>query len=63
MIDKYKYTIYPERTYVVNLDGDSVEVQGEDIVNIIPDVLRKKYVEAMFGYEVVPFDSTQESLV
>jgi hypothetical protein len=63
MIDKYKYTIYPERTYVVNLDGDSVEVQGEDIVNIIPDMLRKKYVQAFFGYEQIPFDNTQEGLV
>lgn len=63
MLDKYRYAIYPERTYVVKIDGEEVEVLGQDIVNIIPDVLRKKYVEAMFGYEVVPFDNTQESLV
>jgi hypothetical protein len=63
MTDKYRYIIYPERTYVVDVDGDSVEVQGQDIVNIIPDMLRKKYIEACFGYESISFDNTQEGLV
>jgi hypothetical protein len=63
MTDKYRYFIYPERTYVVDVDGDSVEVQGQDIVNIIPDMLRKKYIEACFGYESISFDNTQEGLV
>jgi len=63
MTDKYRYIIYPERTYVVDVDGDSVEVQGQDIVNIIPDMLRKKYIEAYFGYESISFDNTQEGLV
>lgn len=63
MTDKYRYIIYPERTYVVNIDGDSVEVLGQDIVNIIPDVLRKKYIQAFFGYESISFDNTQEGLV
>ncbi len=53
----------PERTYTIQVDGESVEVLGQDIVNIIPDMLRKKYVEAFFGYESVPFDNTQEGLV
>ena len=63
MTDKYRYIIYPERTYVVDVDGDSVEVQGQDIVNIIPDMLRRKYIKAFFGYENIPFDNTQEGLV
>jgi len=63
MTDKYRYIIYPERTYVVDYDGDSVEVLGQDIVNIIPDMLRKKYIEAFFGYEIYPLDSSQEGLV
>ena len=53
----------PERTYTIDVDGDSVEVQGQDIVNIIPELLRKKYIQACFGYENIPFDSTQEGLV
>jgi hypothetical protein len=63
MTDKYRYMIYPERTYIVDFDGDSVEVQGEDIANIIPEMLRKKYIQACFGYESIPFDSKQEGLV
>lgn len=63
MTDKYRYIIYPERTYVVDYDGHSVEVQGEEIVNLIPDMLRKKYIEAFFGYERISFDNTQEGLV
>lgn len=63
MSDKYRYTIYPERIYVVEFDDAKVEISGEDIVNIIPDILRQKYVEAMFGYEEIPFDNTQEGLV
>jgi hypothetical protein len=53
----------PDRTYTIDVDGESVEVQGQDIVNIIPDMLRKKYVEAFFGYESISFDNTQEGLV
>jgi len=52
-----------DRTYTIDVDGESVEVQGQDIVNIIPDMLRKKYVEAFFGYESISFDNTQEGLV
>lgn len=63
MTDKYRYIIYPDRTYMVDYDGDAVEVLGQDIVNIIPDMLRRKYVEAFFGYESVPFDKSQEGLV
>lgn len=63
MTDKYKYTIYPERKYVVEIDNDKIEISGEDIVNIIPDILRKKYIEAFFGYDKIPFDNTQEGLV
>jgi hypothetical protein len=63
MTDKYRYIIYPERIYVVEVDGDSVEIEGQDIVNIIPDILRRKYIEACFGYDVFPFDKTEESLV
>jgi hypothetical protein len=48
---------------MVDYDGDAVEVLGQDIVNIIPDMLRRKYVEAFFGYESVPFDKSQEGLV
>jgi hypothetical protein len=61
--DKYRYTIFPERTYVIDYDGDKVQVSGSDIVNIVPDILRKKYIEAFFRYEEVPFDNTQEGLV
>jgi hypothetical protein len=63
MTDKYRYIIYPERIYVVEVAGDSVEIEGQDIVNIIPDILRRKYIEACFGYDVFPFDKTEESLV
>ena len=63
MTDKYRYTIYPDRTYVVQIDEDKVEVLGQDIVNIIPDILRKKYIQACFGYDSIPFDNTQEGLV
>ncbi len=63
MSDKYRYAIYPERTYVIKIDNDEVEVLGQDIVNIIPDLLRTKYIQACFGYEKVPFDKTEESLV
>ena len=63
MSDKYRYAIYPERTYVVKIDGEEVEVLGQDIVNIVPDLLLRKYIQACFGYESIPFDSTQESLV
>jgi hypothetical protein len=63
MTDKYRYTIYPERTYVINYDGHPVEVLGEDIVNIIPDMLRQKYIQAFFGYERIHLDNTQEGLV
>ena len=63
MTNKFRYIIMPERTYTIDVDGESVEVQGEDIVNIIPELLRKKYVQACFGYDNIPFDSTQEGLV
>jgi hypothetical protein len=63
MSDKYRYAIYPERTYVIKIDDDEVEVLGQDIVNIIPDLLRKKYIQAYFGYEEIAFDKTEESLV
>jgi hypothetical protein len=63
MTDKYRYTIYPERTYLVDFNGDSVEVKGQDIVNLVPDILREKYIQACFGYESIKFDNTEESLV
>ncbi len=63
MSDKFQYAIYPERTYIITVDGERVEVLGQDIVNIVPQMLVKKYVEACFGYEAYPFDKTQESLV
>ena len=31
MKDKYRYMIYPDRTYVLTFDFGSVEVSGEDI--------------------------------
>lgn len=63
MSNKFRYIIFPDRTYTIKVEGEDVEVLGQDIVNIIPDMLRKKYLESMFGYEIVPFDSTEESLV
>ena len=63
MTDKYRYTIYPDRTYVIDYDGDKIEIPGSDIVNIVPDILRKKFIESMFGYEQIPFDNSQEGLV
>ena len=63
MTDKYRYTIYPERTYVIHYEGHPVEVQGSEIVNIIPDVLRQKYIDVFFRYESILFDNTQEGLV
>ena len=63
MTNKFRYMILPERTYTVDVNGDSVEIEGQDIVNIIPEMLRKKYLEAFFGYENIPFDNTQEGLV
>jgi hypothetical protein len=61
--DKYRYTIFPERTYIIDYDGDKVQVSGSDIVNIIPDMLRKKYIEALLGYEEIPFDNTEKGSV
>ena len=61
--NKFRFLILPERTYTVDVDGDSVEVQGHDIVNIIPEILRRKYIQACFGYDSIPFDNTQEGLV
>lgn len=61
--NKFRYMILPERTYTIDINGDSVEVEGQDIVNIIPEMLRKKYIQACFGYETLPFDNTQEGLV
>jgi hypothetical protein len=63
MSDKYRYAIYPERTYVIDYDGDKIEVAGSDIVNIIPDILRRKYIESFLGYEQVSFDKDCEGLV
>ncbi len=63
MSDKFQYPIFPDRIYTIALDGEKVEVLGQDIVNIVPEMLMKKYVQACFGYEVIPFDKTQESLV
>jgi len=63
MSDKFKYPIFPDRTYTVTVEGERVEVLGQDIVNIIPEMLRKKYIQACFGYEQVAFDNKQESLV
>ena len=31
MKDKYRYMIYPDRTYVLTFEFGSVEVSGEDI--------------------------------
>jgi hypothetical protein len=63
MEDKYRYRIFPERKYVFDWDGMEVEVEGSEIVNLIPDILRRKYVEAFFGYDEVPFDKECEGLV
>lgn len=63
MSDKFRYPIIPDRTYTVSVDGDEVQVLGQDIVNIIPDLLRKKYVEAFLSYENISFDNVEESLV
>ena len=63
MTDKYRYMIYPERTYVFEFEDGKVEVLGHDLVNIIPDILRKKYLDAFFNYEQVPFDNQQEGVV
>jgi hypothetical protein len=63
MSDKFRYLIFPDRTYTIEVEGEKVEVEGQDIVNIIPEMLRKKYIQACFGYEALPFDNTQESLV
>jgi hypothetical protein len=32
MKDKYKYMIFPDRTYVLTFEFGSVEVSGEDIL-------------------------------
>jgi hypothetical protein len=63
MSDKVRYNIFPDRIYVADVEGDKIAVSGEDIVNIIPEILRRKYIEAMFGYEQIPFDNSSESLV
>ena len=63
MTNKFQYIIYPDRTYTIEVEGEKVEIEGQDIVNIIPEMLRKKYIQACFGYEVFPFDKTQEGLV
>lgn len=63
MSDKFKYPIFPDRTYTVTVEGERVEVLGQDIVNLIPDILREKYIQACFGYESIKFDNTEESLV
>jgi hypothetical protein len=63
MSNKFQYIIFPERTYTIEVEGERVEIEGQDIVNIIPELLRKKYIQACFGYETVSFDNSQESLV
>jgi hypothetical protein len=63
MKDKYKFAIYPDRTYVIKVDDFDVEVLGQDIVNLVPDILCEKYIQACFGYESISFDNTQEGLV
>ena len=63
MTNKFRYIIIPDRTYTIEVEGETVEVEGQDIVNIIPEMLRKKYVQAYFGYESILFDNTQEGLV
>jgi RNase P/RNase MRP subunit p29 len=61
--NKFRYLIFPDRTYTIEVEGEQVEIEGQDIVNIVPEMLLKKYVQACFGYEAIPFDKTQESLV
>lgn len=63
MSDKFQYPIFPDRTYTVTIDGDKVEVLGQDIVNMVPEMLLRKYIQVCFGHEVIPFDKTEESLV
>ena len=61
--NKFRYLIFADRTYTIQIDGESIEIEGQDIVNIIPEMLRKKYIQACFGYESISFDNTEESLV
>jgi hypothetical protein len=34
-LEKYRYTIYPDRTYVLTVDDVTIELKGEDILNML----------------------------
>jgi hypothetical protein len=46
MKDKYKYMIFPDRTYVLTYEFGSVEVSGQNIIDMF---YRSSYLDKVFG--------------
>jgi hypothetical protein len=45
MKDKYKYMIFPDRTYVLTYEFGSVEVSGQNIIDMF---YRSSYLDKVF---------------
>ena len=45
MKDKFRYVLYPERIYTVEVDGEKLEISGKQIVERIIDGQKNKEAE------------------
>jgi hypothetical protein len=45
MKDKFRYTLYPERTYIVEINSEKIEINGKQIVESLSNGQKDKETE------------------
>jgi hypothetical protein len=62
-MNKFKYVIFPDRTYTFHLDGEDIEVSGEDLFLAVIEIKNKQDKMSKLDLFGISYDIDIDSLL
>ena len=62
-MNKFKYVIYPDRLYTFRIDGQDIEVSGEDLFLAVVAIKNKQTKMSMLDAMGISYDIDIDSLL
>lgn len=62
-MNKFKYVIFPDRTYTFRLDGEDIEVSGEDLFLAVIEIKNKQDKMSKLDLFGISYDIDIDSLL
>lgn len=62
-MNKFKYVVFPDRLYTFRINGEDVEISGEDLYLAVVQINKKKTKMSMLDFMGISYDVDIDSML